>query len=260
MSGEPTAQPTREEFEAAAERLLARADGAGVTLRLLGALAFRHHCPRYGSLQDRLERHYTDIDFAGYGREADRIRELFRELGYHEDSAVYINSEGTRLVFESSSQGPHVDVFLDKLEFCHTIPWRHRLEADHPTIPLAELLLEKMQIVEINEKDLIDTAMLLLEHDVGETDDETINMGYVASLCAKDWGLYRTVTMNLDKVRAFGRVNSVLEGEEKRILEARTDAALRRIEDESKTGRWKLRARVGDRVKWYREVGEVAPG
>jgi hypothetical protein len=260
MSGDPSTQLTREDFEAAAESLLKAATEKGITLRLLGALAFRRHCPRYGSLQDRLERAYTDVDFAGYGKEAESIRELFRDLGYQEDTAVYVNSEGSRLVFEPRAEGPHADVFLDKLEFCHTIPWHQRLEVDRPTIPLAELLLEKMQIIEINEKDLIDTTMLLLEHDIGDIDDETINVGYIASLCRGDWGLYRTLTMNLEKVRTFALSHQSLEGAEKATIESRVAEALRRIEDEPKSGRWRLRARVGDRVKWYRDVGEVAPG
>jgi len=251
---------SREEFEGEADRLLGAARDAGVTLRLLGALAFRRHCPAYGSLQDRLQRHYTDIDFAGYGREAERIRSLFRELSYQEDAEVYINSEGSRLVFEPVASGTHVDVFLDKLEFCHTISWKNRLEHDDPTIPLAELLLEKMQIVEINEKDLIDAAMLLLEHDLGEGDDETVNVGYVSSLCGADWGLHRTVTMNLDKVRSYARSNSLVRDEERAILDERVARALGRLEQEPKTVKWKLRARVGDRIKWYRDVGEVAPG
>lgn len=251
---------SREEFEGEADRLLGAAREAGVTLRLLGALAFRRHCPTYGSLQDRLQRHYTDIDFAGYGTDAERIRSLFRELGYKEDAEVYINSEGSRFVFEPVTSGTHVDVFLDKLEFCHTISWKNRLEQDDPTIPLADLLLEKMQIVEINEKDLIDAAMLLLEHDLGEGDDETVNVGYVASLCGADWGLHRTVTMNLDKVRSYAHNNSLVRDEERAVLDERVAATLGRIQREPKTVKWKLRSRVGDRVRWYRDVGEVAPG
>jgi len=151
----------------------------------------------------------------------------------------------------------HVDVFYEKLDFCHVIPWNGRLEVDSLTIPLAELLLEKMQIVKINEKDVIDTIMLLLEHPFGDGDDEMVNMRRVAGLCAGDWGLWRTLTMNLDKVRQLAQAYPQLSDSEKAHLAAQVDQAMARIESEPKPLAWRLRARVGDRVKWYKDVEEV---
>ena len=246
-------------FEEEADRLLQAAEREGVTLRLLGAVAFRRHCSSFGHLQDRLGRKFTDIDFAGYGREAERLRALFRTLGYAEDSATYVESEGSRLVFADPKTRLHVDVFLDKLEFCHTIKWNGRLDKDAPTIPLAELLLEKLQIVKINEKDVIDTIMLLLEHPLGDNDAETINIEHVAGICAGDWGWWRTTTMNLDKVRQLAHGYEQLSGEEKTRVSEQIDLARSRIDDEPKSLAWKIRARVGDRKKWYRDVDELAP-
>jgi hypothetical protein len=249
----------RSTFEAEADRLLEAARGEGITLRLVGALAFARHCPAHRHLQDRLGRQYTDIDFAAYGRDAGRIRKLLAREGYVEDPQIYVDSEGSRLVLEHTRTKLHVDVFLDKLEFSHTISWKGRLERDDPTIPLAEMLLQKMQIVEINEKDVIDTIMLLLEHPLGDTDNETVNVGLVAGLCAKDWGLWRTLTMNLDKVRRLARTYDGLSDPEKARVGAQVESALARIEEERKSLGWKLRAKVGDRKKWYRDVGELAP-
>ena len=110
-----------------------------------------------------LGRHYTDIDFAAYGREADRIPSCWPAPDTWR-IRTSTSIEGTRLVAEHPGIGMHLDVFLDKLEFCHTVRWNGRLEHEEDTIPLAELLIQKMQIVEINEKDLIDTIMLLLEY------------------------------------------------------------------------------------------------
>ncbi len=90
-------------------------------------------------------------------------------LGYTDNREVFIVSEGERSIFDKPEAGLHVDVFYEKLDFCHAIYWKDRLETDSPTIPLAELLLEKMQIVQINEKDVIDTIMLLLEHPLGDS-------------------------------------------------------------------------------------------
>jgi hypothetical protein len=245
------------EFEAEADRLLSFARASGVTLRLLGAVAFARRCPNHAFLRERLGRHYTDIDFAAYGREAREIRAMLAEAGYAEDQQVYVDSEGSRLVAEHAGIGMHIDVFLDKLEFCHTVLWKGRLELDRETIPLAELLLQKMQIVEINEKDLIDMITLLLEFPLGEADDETINIGRIAAICAKDWGWWRTLTMNLDKVRQMAEHYDELTDDETRRVSEQVGAALARIEEEPKSLSWKLRAKVGDRKKWYRDVGEL---
>jgi hypothetical protein len=247
----------RETFEAEAYRLLQAARRQNVTLRILGSLAFQMHCARFGRLQQQMGRHYTDIDFAGYGRDVARIRSLLTSHGYAEDTGIYVESEGSRLIFNHPTTGLHVDVFLDKLAFCHTISWDGRLEVDDLTIPLAEMVLEKMQIVEINEKDVIDTIMLLLEHPLGASDEETINIGHVARLCARDWGLWRTTTMNLDKVRHLATGFPELSDEEKRTVADQVAAALERIEREPKSLGWRLRAKVGDRKKWYRDVGEL---
>lgn len=247
----------REQFEREVERIVRAADGAGLTVRLLGSLAFQTHCPNFGYLQAEMGRAYTDIDFAGYGRQAADIRQMLAELGYVENREVFVVSEGGRAIFENPSNKLHVDVFYEKLDFCHVIPWDGRLEVDSPTIPLAELMLEKMQIVRINEKDVIDTIMLLLEHDLGDVDHETINLGRIAGLCGQDWGLWRTVTMNLEKVRRLAQAYTQLSEVNKATVAARLDGIARRIEAEPKGLAWRLRARVGDRVKWYKDVDDV---
>ena len=249
----------KESFEAEAERLLRAAEKVGVTLRVLGALAFRRRCPTSARLHDVFGRAYTDIDFAGYGRQAAPIRELLTGEGYAEDEMTYVESEGSRMVLTHPQTGLHLDVFLDKLEFCHTIRWNGRLETSSDTIPLAEMLMQKMQIVQINEKDIIDTIMLVLDHPLGDTDGETINIGLVASVCARDWGWWRTLTSNLRNVAQMAQAYPQLGDGDKRRVTAQVDAALARIEAEPKSLAWKLRARVGDKKKWYRDVGELSP-
>lgn len=249
----------RGEFEAEAGRLIDHARAQGVILRVLGAIAFKHRCPRFAHLQDALGREYTDIDFAGYGKQVREIRAVLASRGYVEDEMVYVESEGSRLVLDHPQTHLHVDVFLDKLEFCHTIPFAGRLEVDSYTIPLAEMLMQKMQIVEINEKDIVDTIMLLLEHPLGDTDGETINISRVAAVCARDWGWWRTLTMNLRKVEQMAASYPQLSDEEKARVAEQVSDSLARIEAEPKSLGWRMRARVGDRKKWYRDVGELAP-
>lgn len=247
----------RAKFENEVQRITVAAKEAGLMLRLLGSLAFQVHCPHFGFLQAQLGRAYTDIDFAGYVKQAKQVGALLAGLGYSEDREIFVVTEGSRAIFENPASGLHVDVFYEKLDFCHVIHWNGRLEADWPTIPLAEMLLEKMQIVKINEKDLIDTIMLLLEHPLGETDTETINLAYTAQLCAADWGLWRTTTMNLNKVKQMAQTYPQLSAEQKERITTQVDSTLARLEAEPKPLVWRLRGRVGDRIKWYKEVDEV---
>jgi hypothetical protein len=251
-------QAEREKFENELQRILESSKSHGVTLRVIGSLAFQMHCPKYGYLQAALGRAYTDIDFAGYRNESNQVKDMMQQLGYEEVREVFIVSEGDRSIFHQLNGTLHVDVFYDKLDFSHVISWNNRLEVDTPTIPLAELLLEKMQIYQINEKDIIDTIMLLLEHPLGDNDDEVINIKRVAELLSKDWGLWRTTTMNLEKVKQMaGHYEQLSDDEQARVV-AQVERSLQHIEDEPKSRGWKLRARVGDRIKWYKDVDEVS--
>jgi hypothetical protein len=247
----------REKFENELKRILKASDDAGIILRVIGSLAFQLHCPKFGYIQAAMGRAYTDIDFAAYRRQTKEIRALMAGLGYHENREVFIVSEGYRAIFDRLEIGIHIDVFYDKLDFSHVIHWEGRLEVDHPSIPLAEMLLEKMQIVQINEKDIIDSIMLLLEHPLGDEDRETINIRHIAGLCGNDWGLWRTTTMNLDKVRQLAQGYAQLNDKQKVKIDTQVKMALDRIEQEPKSLAWRLRARVGDRVKWYKDVDDV---
>jgi hypothetical protein len=254
---EEQGQAEREKFENELKRILKASDDAGILLRVIGSLAFQMHCPKFGYLQAAMGRAYTDIDFAAYQRQTKEIQALMAGLGYRENREVFIVSEGDRSIFERPEVGLHIDVFYEKLDFSHVIHWTGRLEVDHPSIPLAEMLLEKMQIVQINEKDVIDTIMLLLEHPIGDEDRETINAQRIAGLCSTDWGLWRTTTMNLEKVRQLAQGYEQLTGEQKEKIDAQVKTALARIDREPKPLAWRIRARVGDRVKWYKDVDEV---
>lgn len=247
----------RDKFEKELQRILKASSDAGIILRVIGSLAFQLHCPKFGYLQAAMGRAYTDLDFAAYQKQSKEIDGLMSRLGYKENREVYIVSEGNRAIFERREIGIHIDIFYEKLAFSHVIYWKDRLEVDSPSIPLAEMLLEKMQIVQINEKDIIDTIMLLLEHPLGDKDQETINIKYVASLCGNDWGLWRTITMNLDKVCQIAQGYPQLTDEQKAKIDSQVKTALNRIEQEPKSFAWRLRARVGERVKWYRDVDEV---
>lgn len=240
---------------AEARRILQTSEGARLRLRLLGSAAVQLRCPRYAGVAQQ-GRQFRDIDFAGLQREAAEVRELLSSLGYAEDREVFVLSEGGRAIFEHAN-GLHIDVFYDLLDFCHPIRLNGRLDADPPTLPLAELLLTKLQIVQINEKDLLDAIVLLLEHELGGTDAGVINAARIAKLCADDWGLWRTASMNIAKVSALaGALSTISEADRHRVSEQST-RLLDAIKSHPKPLAWRLRAQIGDRVKWYKDVEEV---
>ena len=247
----------REKFEKELKAIIKVSDDTNILLRVIGSLAFQLHCPQFGYLQAAMGRAYTDIDFAAYSRQNKQITEMMTRMEYVENREVYIASEGERAIFDKPGTGLHVDIFYEKLDFCHAIYWKDRLEVDSPTIPLTELLLEKMQIVQINEKDIIDTIMLLLEHTLGDTDKETINIKLAAQLCANEWGLWRTTTMNLEKVKQLAGHYTQLTPEQKSKVVSQVDEIIARLNSEPKPLAWRIRDRVGDRVKWYKDVDEV---
>jgi len=248
----------RSDFLEEAGRIVHAAQAENVHLRVVGALAFRMHCPRFAYMQERLGRAFTDIDFASYSNQSSKISKLFLILGYEEDFIVSRLYGRGRLLFHDHKNKRHCDVFLDKMEFCHDIIFGDRLERDEPTVPLAELLLEKMQIVKLNEKDVIDTMMLLREHQIGDSDRETINATQIAGLCARDWGLWKTVTTNLQRVETAALGRQELSSGDRTDLSSKIKNLLTRIEAEPKTTRWRLRARIGERRKWYRDVEELS--
>jgi len=140
----------------------------------------------------------------------------------------------------------------------HVIPFTNRLELEEYTIPLADMLLEKMQIVQINEKDVIDTIMLLREHPIGDSAPETIDGEYVTKVLANDWGFYYTVTSNLRKIQEFIEKYPQLGPDDRSDVSGKVDTLLKLIDGQEKTMSWKLRARIGTKRKWYSDVEETA--
>ena len=236
---------------------LAQEENKHVMMRLIGALAFRTHCQTYGYIQDKLGRKFTDFDFVSYPRFVRDVRRVLTELGYEEDKQVTQLFGDRRMLFHDPAFDRHVDVFYNVLDFCHPINFVGRLEAEELTVPLAELLLEKMQIVQINEKDLIDSVMLLREHPIGDLDKETINAMVITRILANDWGFWRTFTGNLKLLdEKLGHYDS-LSKEDRQVVHDRIKELQDRIEAKPKSLSWKARAQIGERVKWYKDVEEL---
>jgi hypothetical protein len=238
-------------------RIVDAADRAGVQVRVLGSIAVAMHCPDASALIERFDRTYADIDLAAYRREAQTLVATLTALGYREDREVTINSEGRRLIFDHADSRIHLDVFFDELEFCHTIPLKGRLDADRPTIPLTELLLSKLQIVKLNHKDAVDACLMLLDHELGTGDEDTIDVDRIARLSADDWGWWRTLTMTLEKVRSLADSYEQLDVAQRARVVAACDELKRAIDAVPKSFGWRMRDRVGDRRQWWTDVDEV---
>ena len=162
-------------------RLVREAEKRGIQLRILGSIAYRIQCPNNLHLFDEMARVLTDVDFAGLKSQNQAIREFIIGESYAPDEGVYVASEGTRHIYLHPDTNLNLDVFADELFFCHRIPFIGRLDIDSPTISTTDLLLEKMQIVEINLKDFKDTLVLMLEHPLGAPGDSNkhIDVGYI---------------------------------------------------------------------------------
>ncbi len=245
-------------------RIIELADTRGLALRLMGGLAFHARAPEWTARIDRARR---DIDLATSGRHRKGVAELLVDEGYLADKQYNALYGHKQLYFVDPRYERPVDVLVDRPEMCHTFEFAKRLTVDHPTLPLAELLLSKLQVVKINRKDVLDALVLLAEHPLGESDGEGINVPRIVSLTSNDWGWWRTLTANLDKLRLFHEVElqpgelDMADGRPPRFDPAGQATALRSAIDAApKSTRWKVRARLGDRVAWYQEPEEVGHG
>lgn len=222
-----------------------------IALRLLGGVAiYLHSGPRHGVSPWRV---FGDLDFIGRHADVKKINEVFTGLGYDADHEVNTLHGRYRLLFAKPGSGQRIDVLLDVFQMCHRLPLVERLGVDSPTISLADLLLTKLQIRELNRKDADDIAFLLSVHPIADHDDEAVNGAYVARLCSHDWGLYRTTSDNLARLADFDAPADV----DRDVLRSRVHALQQRIDDAPKSAKWRLRAKVGTRYPWYEEVEEL---
>lgn len=243
-------------------RLIAVADERGLNLRLMGGLAFHVRAPGWTA---RIARERRDIDLATSSRSRKGVAELLTGSGYLPDRQYNALYGHKQLYFIDPRFERPVDVLVDRLEMCHRIDFADRLGIDHPTLPLADLLLSKMQVVKINRKDVLDALVLLAEHPLGEDDGDRISIPRIVAHTSNDWGWWRTTTGNLAKLRWF--VEGDLKPEDLDMgRPLRFDPVsqiallLAAIDVAPKSTRWRLRSRLGDRMPWYELPEEVGHG
>ncbi len=238
-------------------RLVEEAQGQSIFLRLIGGLAIKVHSGH--AVHRALARTYPDIDFVTNREGAVRLEAFLVAMGYTPNKTFNTLSGDHRQLYYDTERNRQVDIFIGDFQMCHKLPLADRLHVEPLTIPLAELFLSKAQIVQLNRKDVLDLLALLLDHDVGPSDAETINCDLISSLCAKDWGLYTTVSLTIGKLRTFMERGEaeLLNDDQKATIVARLDRLQGAMAGAPKPLAWKLRAKVGTRMPWYDEVEEV---
>jgi len=238
-------------------RVVQTAQQQGITLRLLGGLAVRLHSP--SANHRSLTRPYPDIDFATPQKQASKIEKIFADLGYAPNKNFNLFNGDVRLLFYDEEHRRQIDVFVAQFMMCHKIPITERMNLEPLTIPLAELLLTKLQIFEMNEKDIRDVCALLLDHPIGESDSETININRVTQLTSDDWGLWKTSMLSIGKIKRYLQTVE-MDAHEHDTLRARLGGLEAALQNSPKSMRWKMRDRVGEKVKWYELPEEVRRG
>ncbi len=238
-----------------AQMIVNQGNQAGARLRLLGGLAVRFSSP-VGSQHSRLKRSYADIDFVGLHDEQRAIKEVFLSLGYTPDQRFNALHGRTRLIFYDPNGEDHIDIFLDYFSMCHKLDLRSRLFDNYMALSAADLLITKLQIVQMNEKDMRDILAILLDHDIGDREQpELIDVAYLGKLTSNDWGLFTTLSDNLKKTRED--VSGFLDHGESELVVQRIDQTLKAMEQAPKTIQWQLRSKIGRRMEWYDLPDEV---
>jgi hypothetical protein len=235
----------------------------GVMLRLLGSLGARAHSRESAALLDTLGREPThDIDFMGYSSQQIQATRMFRELGYEPDPSVAFSQEYgiQRLIFHKPNEQLMAEVFLDVLRMAHTLDFRGRLELDSPSVSLVDLLLSKLQIQQITEKDIKDMIALLAEHALGSGGQEVIDVPYLLELTSQQWGLYYTARTNLSIVSDWAERTSQLDLNTRQQVREKVSELIRQMDAAPKSLRWRLRSSLGTRVRWYDQVDDVHRG
>lgn len=237
-------------------RLIDAARANAMLMRAIGGLAVR---VRSGELQKFFTREYRDLDFVIAESDRRKVEPFFQDMGYESHRQFNVLNGSKRQIYRDPNSDRHVDIFVGNFEMCHKLPMNGRLQLDPVTVPLAELLLSKSQIVELNHKDALDIASVLLYNETGSDDEGKINVAYIAKLCGQDWGLYKTTSINLKRVEeVVGDEKLNLTESERGLIRKRISDILQMFETMPKSLAWQMRDKVGTRVRWYEEVEEVA--
>jgi hypothetical protein len=221
-------------------------------LRLIGGTAVWFQC--LSARRPPLARPYGDIDFISVSKNNRELTHFFETRGYEADKLFNALHGAQRLNFTDSLRGRAVDVLLDRFVMCHTLELRERLALDATTIPVTDLLLTKAQVIQLNEKDIKDILALLVDHEVDG--DGGIDLARLGEVTGRDWGFEHTIRKTFSEVRETAGSFGLAPGQTAAI-EANVTAITAALDTAPKTQKWRIRARVGERLRWYAEPEEA---
>jgi hypothetical protein len=231
-----------DELVQAGRRLTGAAAAHGVTLRPIGGVGVLLHCP--SALASGPHRPFGDLDMAAPGGASNALTPVFDAEGYEPDRRFNAMQGDRRMIFKGEIG--KVDVFIGAFEMCHTIEFSDRLGIEPETATASDLLLTKLQVVQLNDKDVQDLGLLLGEHVLGRGAGDHVDVDYLGAVTGDDWGLWRTSTGTLRHV-----------AELRPDIASRCNELLAELDGAPKTRRWRLRARVGERKRWYELPDEI---
>ena len=252
-----TARQPLADIAAEARQVLAGCTAHDVGARLIGGLAVAMH--QHTPTPVELQRSYADIDIVIGRKDGRGAKTALAELGYAPNERFNALRGDRRLLFYDTVNGRQLDVFVGTFAMCHALDLSGRLALLPDTLGVADLVLTKLQIVEINTKDLVDAAQLLRDHQLGRGDEagrDEISLDRLCAVTTADWGWYTTLSDNLAKLAAFAQ-DALAEPDRIAVTE-RAQAIRQAIDEPSKSLRWKARARIGRHAPWYELPEEVA--
>jgi len=232
---------------------------AGLKLRLLGGLGVRVLCPGFPPRQ----RPGQDMDLACASKGRRDVAAYLEQSGCVPDK-MFNSLNGDRQMYFTAPSGRPIDVMVDRLNMCHTLDFRRSFANSSHTLDPAELLLSKLQIFELNAKDAHDITHLLAGLPVGTRstgpfDTHIIDADRFGEVVGGDWGWWRTTTGNLEKLPTLLDEHPGLTPPDAPFDPlAQAEQLLEHAKAVPKSVKWKMRAGVGERVRWYELPEEVA--
>jgi hypothetical protein len=230
--------------------IINKAQESNITLRLIGGAAIATIAEKGSKI---FARNYKDADYFGLSSQRKEIISLLESLGLEQNKRFNALHGYIRLMFYDQVLDSTIDIFLDEFVMCHKLILKDRLKLYYPTIPPSDLLLTKMQIINLTENDKKDIAALLYDLEIGDGDkDKILDINHIVGILSNDWGFYKTYTINHDRMVDFlknSEYSSIILPKMQKIRDA--------VDNAPKSMKWKMRAKIGDKVKWYEEPEDV---
>jgi hypothetical protein len=238
-----------------AKNIIETSEIKGITLRLIGGIGVFYTCPSASKVP--FNRTYNDIDMIGLSHESRAITGILNELGYKSLMRFNALYGYNRLIFKNEKNGIKIDIFLDKFEMSHRFDFRSRIHLCKPSVPISDLLMSKLQVVNINEKDIKDALVIFLDHEFGNDPCNNVETEYINKYTSTNWGLYKTFTDNLKKILKFTSQIKIYDYN-KEVLNKKILFFSDELENSHKSIIWKMRSIIGARKKWYEDVSNLS--